>query len=182
MNYDKVVCRRVADVPPSGIRKFFDIVSEMKDAISLGVGEPDFTTPWRYSEAAIYSLKKGATHYSSNWGLAELRKLIAQYERDRFHVEYSWQDEILVTVGASEGIDLAMRALIEPGDEVIVPNPAYVSYSPCITFAGGVCVPVATKAENGFRLMPEDLRAAITERTKAVILPYPNNPTGAVMH
>jgi len=181
VNYDKIVCRRVADVPPSGIRKFFDIVSEMKDAISLGVGEPDFTTPWRYSEAAIYSLKKGATHYSSNWGLAQLRKLIAQYERERFHVEYAWQDEILVTVGASEGIDLAMRALIEPGDEVIVPDPAYVSYAPCIAFAGGVCVPVPTKAENGFKLMPEDLRAAITERTKAVILPYPNNPTGAVM-
>ena len=181
MNYDKIVCRRVADVPPSGIRKFFDIVSEKKDAISLGVGEPDFTTPWRYSEAAIYSLKKGATHYSSNWGLTQLRKLIAQYERDRFHVEYSWQDEILVTVGASEGIDLAMRALVEPGDEVIVPDPAYVSYAPCIAFAGGVCVPVPTKAENGFKLMPEDLRAAITERTKAVILPYPNNPTGAVM-
>jgi len=181
VNYDKIVCRRVADVPPSGIRKFFDIVSEMKDAISLGVGEPDFTTPWRYSEAAIYSLKKGATHYSSNWGLAQLRKLIAQYERERFHVEYAWQDEILVTVGASEGIDLAMRALIEPGDEVIVPDPSYVSYAPCIAFAGGVCVPVPTKAENGFKLMPEDLRAAITERTKAVILPYPNNPTGAVM-
>ena len=181
MNYDKIVCRRVADVPPSGIRKFFDIVSEMKDAISLGVGEPDFTTPWRYSEAAIYSLKKGATHYSSNWGLAELRKLIARYQAERFHVEYAWQDEILVTVGASEGIDLAMRALVEPGDEVIVPDPAYVSYAPCIAFAGGVCVPVPTKAENGFKLMPEDLRAAITERTKAVILPYPNNPTGAVM-
>ncbi len=181
MNYDKIVCRRVADVPPSGIRKFFDIVSEMKDAISLGVGEPDFTTPWRYSEAAIYSLKKGATHYSSNWGLMELRQLIARYEHDRHHVEYSPADEILVTVGASEGIDLAMRALIEPGDEVIVPNPAYVSYAPCITFAQGNCVPVSTKAENGFKLMPEDLRAAITPRTKAVILPYPNNPTGAVM-
>jgi len=181
VNYDKIVCRRVADVPPSGIRKFFDIVSEMKDAISLGVGEPDFTTPWRYSEAAIYSLKKGATHYSSNWGLPELRKLIAQYESERFGVEYSWQDEILVTVGASEGIDLAMRALVEPGDEVIVPDPSYVSYAPCIAFAGGVCVPVPTRAENGFKMMPEDLSAAITDRTKAVILPYPNNPTGAVM-
>ena len=181
MNYDKIVCRRVADVPPSGIRKFFDIVSEMKDAISLGVGEPDFTTPWRYSEAAIYSLKKGATHYSSNWGLAELRKLIARYEAERFHVEYDWKDEILVTVGASEGIDLAMRALVEPGDEVIVPDPSYVSYAPCIAFAGGVCVPVPTKAENGFKMTPDALREAITERTKAVIFPYPNNPTGAVM-
>lgn len=181
MNYDQIVCRRVADVPPSGIRKFFDIVSEMKGAISLGVGEPDFTTPWRYSEAAIYSLKKGATHYSSNWGLPELRELIARYERERYNVEYDCKDEILVTVGASEGIDLAMRALVEPGDEVIVPNPAYVSYSPCITFAGGECVPVPTRAENGFRLMAQDLQAAITPRTKAVILPYPNNPTGAVM-
>jgi len=181
VNYDKIVCRRVADVPPSGIRKFFDIVSEMKDAISLGVGEPDFTTPWRYSEAAIYSLKKGATHYSSNWGLAELRKLIARYEAERFHVEYDWKDEILVTVGASEGIDLAMRALVEPGDEVIVPDPSYVSYAPCIAFAGGVCVPVPTKAENGFKMTPDALREAITERTKAVIFPYPNNPTGAVM-
>lgn len=181
MNYEKLICRRVADVPPSGIRKFFDIVSEMKGAISLGVGEPDFTTPWRYSEAAIYSLKKGATHYSSNWGLPELRRLIARYEKERFHVEYDWQDEVLVTVGASEGIDLAMRAIVEPGDEIIVPNPTYVSYAPCIAFAGGVCVPVSTDAENSFKLTPDALRKAITDKTKAIILPYPNNPTGGVM-
>ena len=181
MNYDEVLCRRVAAVPPSGIRKFFDIVSEMKDAVSLGVGEPDFTTPWRYSDAAIYSLKKGATHYTSNWGLLELRRLIARYEAERFQVEYDPAKEILVTVGASEGIDLALRALVEPGDEVLVPDPTYVSYAPGIAFAGGVCVTIPTTPENGFIITEESLRAAVTPRTKALILPYPNNPTGGIM-
>ena len=181
MNYENILCRRVADVPPSGIRKFFDVVSEMDGVISLGVGEPDFNTPWTYTDAAIYSLRRGHTHYTSNWGLIELRRAINRYLIGRFETEYDPTDEILVTVGASEGIDLALRALVEPGDEVIVPDPSYVSYMPNIRFAGGVCVAVPTVAEEGFRLTPERLRAAITPRTKALILPYPNNPTGAVM-
>ena len=181
MNYENILCRRVADVPPSGIRKFFDVVSEMDGVISLGVGEPDFNTPWTYTDAAIYSLRRGHTHYTSNWGLIELRRAINRYLTGRFETEYDPTDEILVTVGASEGIDLALRALVEPGDEVIVPDPSYVSYMPNIRFAGGVCVAVPTVAEEGFRLTPERLRAAITPKTKALILPYPNNPTGAVM-
>lgn len=180
MNYERVLCERVRKVPPSGIRKFFDIVSEMKDVISLGVGEPDFTTPWRCSDAAIYSLRTGHTHYTSNRGLKELTRLISEYEA-RFGVRYDPATEIMVTVGASEGIDLALRALIEPGDEVLVPDPSYVSYMPCVAFAGGVCVPVKTTAENGFRLTADMLKARITPKTKAVIFPYPNNPTGGVM-
>ena len=181
MDYSKIVCRRIADVPPSGIRKFFDIVSEMKDAISLGVGEPDFTTPWRYNDAAIYSLRQGHTHYTSNWGLIELRRAIADYQKTRFGVSYNPVNEILVTVGASEGIDLALRAIIEPGDEVIAPDPTYVSYVPGIVFAGGVCVTLPTYAKDNFKMTPEALKAAITPKTKALILPYPNNPTGGVM-
>ena len=150
MNYDQILCRRVAEVPPSGIRKFFDVVSEMKGVVSLGVGEPDFNTPWGYSDAAIYSLRKGHTHYTSNWGLLELRKAIAEYMEMRFQVEYDPKKQILVTVGASEGIDIALRALVEPGDEVLVPDPSYVSYAPGVTFAGGVCVPVRTDAEHAF--------------------------------
>ena len=180
MNYERVLCERVRKVPPSGIRRFFDIVSEMKDVISLGVGEPDFTTPWRCSDAAIYSLRTGHTHYTSNRGLKELTRLISEYEA-RFGVRYDPATEVMVTVGASEGIDLALRALIEPGDEVLVPDPSYVSYMPCVAFAGGVCVPVKTTAENGFRLTADMLKARITSKTKAVIFPYPNNPTGGVM-
>ena len=180
MNYENVLCGRIKNVPPSGIRKFFDIVSEMKDVISLGVGEPDFTTPWRYSDAAIYSLRSGHTHYTSNRGLKELTKLISEYE-ERFGVHYAPTSEIMVTVGASEGIDLAMRALIEPGDEVLVPDPSYVSYMPCITFAGGKCVPVPTSAENGFKFTGDMVRKYMTDRTKAIIFPYPNNPTGGIM-
>ena len=180
MNYERVLCERVRKVPPSGIRRFFDIVSEMKDVISLGVGEPDFTTQWRCSDAAIYSLRTGHTHYTSNRGLKELTRLISEYEA-RFGVRYDPATEVMVTVGASEGIDLALRALIEPGDEVLVPDPSYVSYMPCVAFAGGVCVPVKTTAENGFRLTADMLKARITPKTKAVIFPYPNNPTGGVM-
>ena len=180
MNYERVLCERVRKVPPSGIRRFFDIVSEMKDVISLGVGEPDFTTPWRCSDAAIYSLRTGHTHYTSNRGLKELTRLISEYEA-RFGVRYDPATEVMVTVGASEGIDLALRALIEPGDEVLVPDPSYVSYMPCVAFAGGVCVPVKTTAENGFRLTADMLKARITPKTKAVIFPYPTNPTGGVM-
>ena len=180
VNYDRVLCERVKNVPPSGIRKFFDIVSERRDVISLGVGEPDFTTPWRYSDAAIYSLREGKTHYTSNRGLKELTRLISEYE-SRFGVTYDPATEIMVTVGASEGIDIAIRALVEPGDEVLVPDPSYVSYMPCVTFAGGKCVPVPTRAEDGFRMTPELIRKYITPRTKCVIFPYPNNPTGGVM-
>ena len=181
MNYDKLLCQRVKAVPPSGIRKFFDIVSEMKDAISLGVGEPDFNTPWTINDAAIYSLRQGHTHYTGNAGLMELRVEIAEYMMKRFGVKYNPKDEIFVTIGASEGIDVALRTLLEPGDEVLLPDPSYVSYSPGVIFAGGVPVPVETKEEDEFRLTPEALRAAITPKTKALILPYPNNPTGAVM-
>lgn len=181
MNYDEIICRRVADVPPSGIRKFFDIVSEMKDAISLGVGEPDFVTPWAISEAAIYSLEKGHTHYTSNWGMIELRQLISEYLQNRYRISYNPKDEILVTVGASEGIDLALRAIIEPGDEVLVPEPSYVSYRPGVVFAGGTPVGVRTRAEDEFSMTAAALKEVITPRTKALILPYPNNPTGAVM-
>jgi len=182
MKYDELICQRVKAVPPSGIRKFFDIVSEMKDAISLGVGEPDFDTPWGINDAAIYSLRQGKTHYTGNAGLLELRRLIAEYLDSRFGVKYDPKKEIFVTIGASEGIDVALRTMLEPGDEVLLPDPSYVSYSPGIIFAGGVPVPVVTREEDEFRLTPEALKAAITPKTKALILPYPNNPTGAVMN
>lgn len=181
MQYDRIVNPRVASVPPSGIRKFFDIVKQMPEAISLGVGEPDFVTPWSIRDAAIASIEEGQTQYTSNWGLESLREKIAAYLRMRYHVAYSPANEVLVTVGASEGIDLAMRALLCPGDEVLIPDPSYVSYAPCVTFAGGVAVPVVMRAQDCFALTPEALAAAITPRTKALILPYPNNPTGGVM-
>ena len=181
MDYSKVINRRVADVPPSGIRKFFDIVRQMPEAISLGVGEPDFVTPWSIRDAAIQSIEDGQTQYTSNWGLETLREKISAYLRMRYHVSYSPKDEVLVTVGASEGIDLAMRALVCPGDEVLIPEPSYVSYAPTVTFAGGTPVPVRTYAKDCFAMTPEALREAITPRTKALILPYPNNPTGGVM-
>lgn len=181
MQYDRVINQRVANVPPSGIRKFFDIVKKMPHAISLGVGEPDFVTPWAIRDAAIQSIEEGQTQYTSNWGLESLREKVTAYLRMRYHVTYSPENEVLITVGASEGIDLAMRALICPGDEVLIPDPSYVSYEPCVAFAGGVAVPVRTYAKDQFALTPEALAAAITPRTKALILPYPNNPTGGVM-
>ena len=181
MKYESVINRRIADVPPSGIRKFFDIVRQMPEAISLGVGEPDFVTPWSIRDAAIQSIEDGQTQYTSNWGLESLREKIAAYLRMRYRVTYSPKDEILVTVGASEGIDLAMRALVCPGDEVLIPEPSYVSYAPTVIFAGGTPVPVKTYAEDCFAMTPEALKSAITEKTKALILPYPNNPTGGVM-
>ena len=181
MEYERIINRRVADVPPSGIRKFFDIVQKMPGAISLGVGEPDFVTPWSIRDAAIQSIEDGQTQYTSNWGLLSLREKIAAYLRMRYRVTYSPNNEILVTVGASEGIDLAMRALVCPGDEVLIPEPSYVSYAPAVTFAGGTPVPVKTCAADCFALTPDVLRAALTDRTKALILPYPNNPTGGVM-
>jgi aminotransferase len=171
----------VRDLPPSGIRKFFDIVSEIEGAISLGVGEPDFDTPWNIREAAIWAIEHGATHYTSNWGTMELRQAIAEYMRKRYALTYSPKDEILVTVGASEGIDLAMRTLLTPGDEVLIPEPSYVSYSPCVLLAGGVPRGIKTGAHIDFRVEPQALLDAVTPKTRAVILPYPNNPTGGVM-
>ena len=172
----------VAQVPPSGIRRFFDVAGTMKDAISLGVGEPDFVTPYHIRSAAIDSILDGETQYTPNRGLLSLRKEIAQYLSDRFQVSYDPEQEIMVTVGASEAIDLALRVCLRPGDEVILPDPGYVSYAPCVTFAGGVPVPVATKAEDEFRITAEGIEKAITDKTRALIFPYPNNPTGAVMN
>lgn len=181
MRYEEKMNRTLQAIPPSGIRKFFDLVSEMKDAISLGVGEPDFVTPWRYSEAAIYAIEKGETHYTSNWGLLPLRKEIRLYLEKRFGVSYREENEILVTVGASEGIDLSMRTLLNPGDEVVLPLPSYVSYAPLIRLSGGVPVGIPCKQEEGFIVTPQALESVLTERTRVLILPYPNNPTGAIM-
>ena len=172
---------KVIKMKPSGIRKFFDIVSEMPEAISLGVGEPDFDTPWSIREEGIYSLEKGRTFYTSNAGLLELRQEICNYMDQRFRVSYNPKDEVLITVGGSEGIDVALRAMLNPGDEVIIPEPCFVSYVPCVELADGVPVTISLKNENQFRLTKEELEAAITERTKILMLSYPNNPTGAVM-
>lgn len=172
---------KIATIKPSGIRKFFDLVSEMKDAISLGVGEPDFDTPWRIREEGIYTLEKGKTYYTSNSGLMDLRIEISRYLERRFGLNYDAEKEIIVTVGGSEGIDLAFRAMLNPGDEVIIPEPCYVSYVPCVTLADGVPVTVNLKEENDFKLTKEQLLSAITPRTKILVLAFPNNPTGAVM-
>ncbi len=181
MNWQDKISKTVGAIPPSGIRKFFDIVQTMPDAISLGVGEPDFISPWHIREAAIESIRNGETAYTSNAGSPKLRKNIAKYMDMRFGLSYDAMKEIIVTIGASEAIDLSMRALIEPGDEVIIPDPSYVSYVPNVTMVNGVAVPVPTKAENDFRITAEEIENAITSKTKAIILPYPNNPTGAVM-
>ncbi len=178
---ERFLSQRVVAVPPSGIRRFFDIAGTMKGAISLGVGEPDFVTPYHIRNAAIESLLSGETQYTANRGLLELRQEIAGYLSGRYHADYSPDTEILVTVGASEAIDLALRVTVEPGQRVLIPDPGYVSYAPCVTFAGGVPVPVRTQMENGFRLDPEQLERAVTPDTRALIFPYPNNPTGAVM-
>lgn len=172
---------RIVTIQPSGIRKFFDIVSEMKDAISLGVGEPDFDTPWHIRDEGIYSLEKGRTFYTSNAGLKELKVEIANYLKRKIDVEYDYNHEIMVTVGGSEAIDIAMRAMLDPGDEVLIPQPSYVSYLPCAILANGTPVIIELKAENEFRLTAEELEAAITPKTKLLVLPFPNNPTGAVM-
>lgn len=172
---------KVTSLKPSGIRKFFDIVSEMKDAISLGVGEPDFDTPWFIRDEGIYSLEKGKTFYTSNAGLKDLRKEIAAYIKRTQALNYDPDNEIIVTVGGSEAIDIGLRAVINPGDEVIIPQPSYVSYEPCALLAGAKPVIINLKAENEFRLTPQELIEAITEKTKVLILPYPNNPTGAIM-
>lgn len=176
----KPISSVVTSTAPSGIRRFFDIVSTMQDVLSLGVGEPDFDTPWRVREACIYSLEHGHTHYTSNYGTIELRRAISGYLVRREGVEYNPDNQVLVTVGVSEGMDLAMRALLNPGDEVIVPEPCFVSYKPCVQFAGGVAVPICSYAADGFAVKPADIEAAITPRTKAILVCYPSNPTGAV--
>lgn len=171
----------IVGIKPSGIRRFFDIAAERKDTISLGVGEPDFDTPWHVRDEGIYSLEKGRTFYTSNAGLMELRQEICKYLERRMNLSYDPKTEVLVTVGGSEAIDIGLRAMIDPGDEVIIPQPSYVSYEPCAILAGAKPVIIELKNENDFRLKPEELLAAITDKTKILILPYPNNPTGAIM-
>ncbi len=172
---------KIVTIPPSGIRKFFDIVSEMKDAISLGVGEPDFDTPWHIREEGIYSLEKGRTFYTSNSGLKELKIEICNYLKRRFDVEYAYDREVMVTVGGSEAIDIALRAMLNPGDEVLIPQPSYVSYTPCTILADGVPVTIQLEEKDQFRLTKEKLLEKITPKTKILILPFPNNPTGSIM-
>ena len=181
MNYDNILNKRIQNIQPSGIRKFFDILEEMTDAISLGIGEPDFVTPWHIRDAGIYSLERGRTKYTSNAGLLQLRREIAAYLERRFDLRYDYASQVIVTVGGSEGIDLAMRVLLEPGDEVIVPVPSFVCYGPLAEMAGGVPKYLELKAENQFRLTPEELRSAITDKTKVLVLPFPCNPTGGTM-
>ncbi|MGN0350416.1 MAG: aminotransferase class I/II-fold pyridoxal phosphate-dependent enzyme [Roseburia sp.] len=171
----------IVTIQPSGIRKFFDIVSEMKDAISLGVGEPDFDTPWHIRDEGIYSLEKGRTFYTSNAGLKELKIEISKYLERRYQLSYDYNNEMIVTVGGSEAIDIALRAMLDPGDEVLIPQPSYVSYLPCTVLANGKPVIIELKAENEFRLTAEQLEEAITDKTKILVLPFPNNPTGAVL-
>ncbi len=180
-NPESVLNRTVKEIPPSGIRKFFDIAAEMKDAISLGVGEPDFVTPWHIRDVGIHSLQKGQTHYTSNKGLKELREEISNYLNRRFNLTYDALTQTIVTVGGSEAIDLTFRAVLDPGDEVIIPEPSFVCYAPLTRLAGGVPVAVATKAENNFKLTADELKSAITPKTKVLVLPYPNNPTGGIM-
>ena len=172
---------KVVEIKPSGIRKFFDIVTEMKDAISLGVGEPDFDTPWHIRDEGIYSLEKGRTFYTSNSGLRELKEEICRYTKRKQGVTYDPDHEVLVTVGGSEAIDIGLRAMLNPGEEVLIPQPSYVSYEPCTVLAGGVPVIIELKGENEFRLTAQELEDAITDKTKVLILPFPNNPTGAIM-
>ncbi|NWO20432.1 aminotransferase class I/II-fold pyridoxal phosphate-dependent enzyme [Oribacterium sp. oral taxon 102] len=172
---------KITEIQPSGIRRFFDIVAEMQDAISLGVGEPDFDTPWHIREEGIYSLERGRTFYTSNSGLRELKEEISAYLERQYEVRYDPGSEVMVTVGGSEAIDLAMRVMLEPGEEVLIPQPSYVSYVPCAVMAGGTPVPIELSEEDEFRLTPEKLREKITERTKLLVLPFPNNPTGAIM-
>lgn len=181
MEYNKLLSNTLSDIKPSGIRKFFGLVSEMKDVTALTVGEPDFVTPWHVREAAIEALEGGKTYYTSNSGLNELRDEISKYLERRFSLKYSPKNEIFVTVGGSEAIDVAMRSVINPGDEVIVPLPAFVCYEPIARMAGARVVTINTKPENNFKLTPDELRAAITPKTKLLVLPYPNNPTGAIL-
>ncbi len=181
MDYSSLLNKTVKDIKPSGIRKFFDIAATMDNVISLGVGEPDFQTPWQIRKAGIESLEKGKTKYTSNWGIDRLRSEISGYLERKFNLKYCPDEEILVTVGGSEAIDMCIRAVVNPGDEVIIPQPSYVCYEPVTRLAGGVPVIIETKAENDFKVTPEELENAMSERTKLLILPYPCNPTGAIM-
>ena len=173
--------KKIIEVQPSGIRKFFDVAAEMEDVISLGVGEPDFDTPWRIREEGIFSLEKGRTFYTSNAGLQELRNEICNYLERKIHVRYDPKKETMVTVGGSEAIDVALRCMLDPGDEVLIPQPSYVSYLPCTIMADGVPVIVELKAENEFKLTVKDMEAVVTDKTKILVLPFPNNPTGSIM-
>ena len=181
MMLEDMIKKNVREMPPSGIRKYFDLINEMDDAISLGVGEPDFLTPWNIAEAGIYSLEQGHTHYSSNAGFIELRKEISNYLLRRYNLNYNPDNEIIVTVGGSEGIDIALRALVGEGDEVIVPEPSFVAYKGCTAFTGAKSVTIDLKEENNFKLTREELENAITDKTKVLIMAFPNNPTGAIM-
>ena len=181
MDYTKILSKTVQEIPPSGIRKFFDLAATMDNVISLGVGEPDFDTPWSVREAGIYSLEKGRTFYTANAGLLELREELCRYFDRKYHVSYDPKSEVLITVGGSEAIDLLIRCLIGEGDEVLIPEPCFVCYNPCTVLSKGVPVTIETKEEDNFRLMPEQLKEKITDKTKLLILPFPNNPTGGVM-
>ena len=181
MNYDTLISSTLKDIKPSGIRKFFNLLSEMTDVTALTVGQPDFVTPWHIREEAIRSIEEGKTYYTSNQGLPSLRCELSAYMKRRFDLDYSEKDEIVITVGGSEAIDIAIRSLLNPGDEVIIPTPSFVCYEPITRMAGGVPVIIETKAEDGFKLTPDALRRAITEKTKLLVLPFPNNPTGALL-
>lgn len=181
MDYNSILSDKVKGIAPSGIRRFFDLLEDKPNAISLGVGEPDFVTPWHIRDAGVYSLEKGFTKYTSNAGLLELRREISNYLHRRFNLYYDPKKQIIVTVGGSEAIDIGIRAVVNPGEEVIIPVPSFVCYGPLVTLAGGVPVYVETKAENDFRLTADDLKAVITSKTKLLVLPFPNNPTGAIM-
>lgn len=181
INYEEFLNPRVVEIKPSGIRKFFSIAEEMDNVISLGVGEPDFLTPWHIRQTGIEYLEKGSTRYTANAGLAELRKEIANFYYNKYNVTYDFKNEVMVTVGGSEGIDMCIRAIVKPGDEVLVVEPSFVCYKPIVDMCGGISVPLVTKDENNFKLTAEELENAITDKTKLLILPYPNNPTGAVM-
>ncbi len=180
-NWKERISPAVHAVPPSGIRKYFDIAAEMEDVVSLGVGEPDFITPWSIRESCVHGLEQGYTSYTANRGMLELREEIAAHYAGRYGISYEPAKDILITVGVSEALDIAVRAILSPGDEVLIPEPCYVSYQACVTFAGGKPVPVAAKLENDFRITPEELEPHVTKRTKALLIGYPNNPTGAVM-
>lgn len=181
MDYDKLIPQKIQDIQPSGIRKFFDIAQQVEGVISLSIGEPDFKTPWAARKEAINILEKGKTAYTANSGLMELRRTVCEYLTDFIHTDYNPDNEVIITVGGSEAIDLAVRALIEPGDEVLVPEPSFVCYSPIVAMMGGTAVPIVTRAEDKFRLTADALKERITDKTKMLVLPYPNNPTGAVM-
>ncbi len=181
MDYETILCSRVRAIPPSGIRKYFDLLQGMEGGISLGIGEPDFQTPWHIRDAGIYSLERGFTKYTPNAGLSDLRGAISRYLKRRFDLDYAPNGQVLVTVGGSEALDLAFRCMLEPGDEVVIPAPSFVCYGPLVSMLHGVPVTVETHAEDEFRLTPEQLRAAITPKTRAVVLPFPNNPTGGIM-